>query len=167
MTSGESIRKSEISRFDARSFLTAPCRMVNTPAITAGEPGSSSWILNYAKSPSILTEFYGEMYSLQAEYVSFQFREVKHPKLPKAFGSTILFSVHSQNASIVIRTICALTGRMEDREVWYESLMSHFMQVYWAPYKKRKRINSTPMWSLHTFNCLKVTFSHLLSIFGG
>lgn len=104
MTSGELIRKSEISSFDAWSSLAVPCRMVNIPAITAEEPRSSSWILNYAKSPSILTEFSGEMYSLEAAYVSFQFHEAKHPKLPKAFGSTILFFVHSQNAPIVIRT---------------------------------------------------------------
>lgn len=92
--------------------------MVNILAITAEEQGSSSWIPNYAKSTSRLIEFSGEMYSLEAAYVSFQFQEVKHPKLPKASGSTILFSVHSQNVSIVIRTICALTGRIEDKEVW-------------------------------------------------
>lgn len=58
------------------------------------------------------------MYSLEAAYVSFQFQEVKHPKLPKAYGSTIVIFVQSQNVSIVIRTICTLTGRIEDKEVW-------------------------------------------------
>lgn len=63
------------------------------------------------------------MYSLEAAYVSFQFQEVKDPQLPKAFGSTILFFSQSQNVSTVIRSTCALTGRIEDKEVW-DTLMS-------------------------------------------
>lgn len=93
------------------------------PSITAEAPVSTPWIPNYTESTIIPAEVSGEMYSLEAAYVSFQFQEVKDPKLPKAFGSTILFFSQSQNVSTVIRSTCALTGRIEDKEVW-DTLMS-------------------------------------------
>ncbi len=73
----------------------------------------------------------------------FNFQEVKHPKLPKAFGSTFLFFVQSQNVSIVIRTICALTGRIEDKEVW-DTFMSCFCKY------------------ARCYNCHNVSFPHHL-----
>lgn len=91
--------------------------MTSIPAITAKVPGSSSQISNCTKGNGTLAESL-EKCSLEAAYVSFQFEEVKHPKLPKAFGSTILFFVQSQNVFILIRSICALTGRIEDKENW-------------------------------------------------
>lgn len=92
--------------------------MVSTPKITVEVPRSNAWIPNYTESTSALAEISREMHSLEASYVFFQFQEVKCPKLPKAFGSTVHFFVQSLNVSVVIRTICALTGRIEDNELW-------------------------------------------------
>lgn len=110
--------QSGIYRFDTKSILTVSCRVVSTLTITAEVPRSNSWNPNYTESTSVLAEISREMYSGEAAYVSFQFQQVKHPKSPKAFGSTIHFFVQSLNVSIVIRTICVLTGRIEDKELW-------------------------------------------------
>lgn len=70
------------------------------------------------KSTILLAETSGDEYSLEAAaYVSFQFRKSQAPKIAKSLReqSSLRF-FQSQNVSIVIRTICALTGRIEDKE---------------------------------------------------
>lgn len=120
MTSGDECQTRTANQKSAHLMPSPypPSCSAQLGCITAEVPGSSYRISNYTKPISILAEISGGMCSLEAAYVSFQFQEVKHPNLPKAFGSTILIFVQPQNVSKVIRTICVLTSRIEDKEVW-------------------------------------------------